>query len=84
MRDRRFTRKTSGFSKRLYQHSNQFALWVLAYNFVRQHSGIGGVAPAIEAGITPPLHDVDWIAELVEASYPAARKRGPYRPRNSN
>ena len=77
--NRRFTRKTSGFSKRLEQHVNAFALWALAYNWTKQHSSLGGVTPAMEAGLTPHLFDVDWIAELVEASYEPPGRRGPYR-----
>lgn len=35
------------------------------------------------AGVDPVLHDVGWIAELVEASLPAPGPRGPYRPRKN-
>lgn len=79
--NRRFTRKTSGYSKLLEMHVHAFALWVVAYNFTKQHMSPGGVSPAMEAGLVPDLRYVDWLARLVEVSYDPPGKRGPYRPK---
>ena len=79
--NRRFTRKTSGYSKLLEMHAHAFALWVVAYNFTKQHTSLQGVTPAMEAGLVPDLRDVDWLARLVEESYDAPGRRGPYRPK---
>ena len=77
---RRFTRSTNGFSKKAERHVAMVCLYFLYYNFCRVHGSVR-VTPAMEAGIDPVAHDVDWIAELVEQSYPAPGPRGPYRSR---
>ena len=77
---RRFTRLTNGHSKKLERHVAMVALFLLYYNFCRVH-GSTRVTPAMEAGIDPVAHDVDWIAELVEQSYLPPGRRGPYKKR---
>ena len=80
MQNRRFTRLTNAFSKKLANHAYQVALYTVFYNFCRIHTTLK-MTPAMAAGITSELRDVDWIAGLVEARDPASRPRGPYRPR---
>ena len=80
MEMRRYTRKTNGFSKRFEQHCNMLALWACHYNYSRVHRTLR-VTPAMEAGLTPHLRDIDWIADLIEASYAPPSRRGPYRPK---
>ncbi len=81
---RRFTRLTNAFSKRIEFHLHMLSLYFLHYNFVRVHRTLK-VTPAMEAGITDTLRDVDWIVELVEKRTPPPPPRGPYRKReNSN
>ena len=80
MHMRRFTRKTNGFSKRIQQHIWMTALYAVYYNFCRIHGSIR-MSPAMEAGITGTLRDVDWIVSLVEARTPKAGPRGPYKKR---
>ena len=40
------------------------------------------MSPAMAAGVTNTLHDIDWIVELIEARTPPRGPRGPYRKRN--
>ena len=81
---RRFTRLTNAFSKRIEFHLHMLSLYFLHYNFVRVHRTLK-VTPAMEAGLTPTLRDMDWIVELVEKRTPPPKPRGPYRkPKDSN
>jgi IS1 family transposase len=64
MSQRRFTRLTNGFSKKLQNHIAAVALYVAHYNFCRVHEA-HRVTPAMQLGIT----DHVWsIGELVEAA----------------
>ena len=77
---RRFTRLTNAFSKKLENHAHHVALMLTYYNFCRIHKTLR-MTPAMGAGLTGELRDVDWIAGLVEARDPAPGPRGPYKPR---
>jgi hypothetical protein len=48
---RRFTRLTTGFSKKLANHEAAVTLHFMHYNFVRIHQTLG-VTPAMAAGVT--------------------------------
>jgi len=50
MSNRRMTRKTNGFSKKLSNHIYQLAINFVYYNFVRTHATIK-TTPALAAGI---------------------------------
>jgi IS1 family transposase len=64
MSQRRFTRLTNGFSKKLENHMAAVALYVMHYNFCRVHEA-HRVTPAMQLG----LADHVWsIGELVEAA----------------
>ena len=78
MSNRRFTRLTNGFSKNLDKHAAMVNLFFLHYNFCRIHKTLG-VTPAMEAGITDTLRDMEWIAGLIDA-----RASKPDRPRKYN
>ena len=80
MQNRRFTRLTNAFSKKLANHAYQVALYTVFYNFCRIHKTLK-MTPAMAAGLTDELRDVEWIAGLVEARDPAPGPRGPYKPR---
>ena len=74
MTDRRFTRKTNGFSKSLENHKHSIALHIFYYNFVRIHMTLG-TTPAVASGLAKkPLYYED-IIELVDA-----RKRSLIKP----
>jgi IS1 family transposase len=78
MQNRRFTRLTNAFSKKLDNHIHALALYFAFYNFVRIHKTLK-VTPAMAAGITEKLWSLEDIAELVEARAPKPGPRGPYK-----
>ncbi len=65
---KRFARKTNAHSKKLENHVASVHLHVLHYNWCRYHETIR-CAPAMEAGLSKTLHDVEWIAELADSHY---------------
>ena len=80
MQQRRFTRLTNAFSKKLENHMAAVALYAAHYNFCRVHEALR-VTPAMHLGIT----DHVWtIGELVGAALdgvvePAPKRRhGPF------
>jgi hypothetical protein len=52
MQNRRFTRLTNGFSKKLANHSYMIAITMVYYNFCRKHRSLKGQTPAMVAGLT--------------------------------
>jgi IS1 family transposase len=78
MHMRRFTRLTNGFSKKIENHIHQVALHFMYYNFVRIHSALR-VTPAMAAGVSDRLWEIDDIVALVEANDPKQVRRGPYK-----
>ena len=75
---RRFTRLTNGFSKKLENHLHMLSLYFVHYNFVRIHKTLK-CTPAMAAGVSNTLHDMEWIVGLIDARAPAPKKRGPYK-----
>lgn len=75
---RRFTRLTNGFSKKLENHLHMLSLYFVHYNFVRIHKTLK-VTPAMEAGVSNELHDMEWIVGLIDENTPEPKKRGPYK-----
>lgn len=80
MQQRRFTRLTNAFSKKLENHCAAVALYVAHYNFCRVHETLR-VTPAMQLGIT----DHVWsIRELVDAALdgtvepPRGRRAGAF------
>ncbi len=80
---RRYTRLTNAFSKRIDNHCHALALYFVYYNFVRIHKSLR-VTPAMAAGVTDTLRDVEWIVSLIDARAPKPGPRGLYKKRNSN
>ena len=76
MANRRFTRKTNAFSKKLSKHQAMMHLFALYYNFCRIHQTLR-VTPAMEAGIDNRLHDMGWIVDLIEKITEPPKKPGP-------
>ena len=58
MQNRRFTRLTNSFSKRIEYHRAALALTFFYYNFCMKHSSLRGKTPAMAAGITTTI----WTA----------------------
>lgn len=52
MQNRRFTRLTNAFSKKLENHALMLAISMVYYNFCRKHKSLGGQTPAMAAGLT--------------------------------
>ena len=82
MHMRRFTRLTNGFSKKIDNHAQAVALHCTYYNFVRIHKTLR-CTPAMAAGLTDRLWEVEDIGTLIEPAEAAQEKkvRGPYKPR---
>lgn len=78
---RRFTRLTNGFSKKLANHLNMLSLYFVHYNFVRIHKTLK-MTPAMAAGVSKTLHDMEWIVGLIDANTPAPKKRGSYKKKD--
>lgn len=52
MTNRRFTRLTNAFSKRIEMHRYSIAMTFFAYNLIKKHKSLGGKTPAMAAEIT--------------------------------
>ncbi|HEX9808872.1 MAG TPA: transposase, partial [Alphaproteobacteria bacterium] len=81
MQQRRFTRLTNGFSKKLENHKAAVSLYVAHYNLCRVHEALR-VTPAMALGVTDHI----WsIGELIEAATmggapePEGRRVGGFR-----
>ncbi len=81
---RRFTRLTNAFSKKIENHCHALALYFVWYNFCRQHKSLGGISPAMAAGVSNTLHDMEWIVFLIDERAPKPGPRGSYKKKNSN
>jgi len=78
MHNRRFTRLTTGFSKKLENHAYSVALFATYYNFCKIHKTLR-VTPAMQAGVSDRVWDVVDIVKLVEDAEPKPGQRGPYK-----
>ena len=63
---RRFTRLTNAFSKKVENHAHAIALHFMYYNFVRIHQTLR-ITPAMAAGVTDRLWEINDIVGLLEA-----------------
>lgn len=80
---RRFTRLTNAFSKKVTNHYHMLSLYFLYYNFVRIHKALR-MTPAMSAGLSKGLRDMEWIVGLLDARAAKPRRPKKYRPRISN
>lgn len=79
------TRLADSFAKGLENHVHHTALFTVHHNWCRIDATTERT-PAMAAGLTRELCDVDWLAEMVEARRPKPKKPGPakgtkYKPR---
>jgi len=81
MGNRRFTRLTNAFSKKVDNHLHMLSLYFVHYNFCRMHKSLR-MSPAMAAGVSQTLRDVEWIVSLVDAIETAPKPRGPYKKRS--
>lgn len=66
MHQRRMTRLTNAFSKKVENHAHAMALHFLYYNFVRIHKTLR-TTPAMAAGVTKRLWEMSDVVEVLEA-----------------
>jgi IS1 family transposase len=74
MKNRRFTRLTNAFSKKIENHTAAIALGYFAYNFIKIHRTLR-VTPAMQAGVTDRLWDVEDLVAAWEASERRAERQ---------
>ena len=77
----RLTRLTNAFSNKFENHCHALALYFVWYNFCRQHKSLGGISPAMAAGISDTLHDIEWIVGRIDARAPMPEPREPCKKR---
>jgi IS1 family transposase len=65
MQMRRFTRLTTGYSKKIKNHCHMVALYTVWYNWIRTHKA-HRVTPAMAAGLTEKLMDMTDVARLID------------------
>jgi IS1 family transposase len=74
MRNRRMTRLTNGYSKKLENHMAALSLYFMAYNFIHVHSTLTkerkGVhtTPAMAAGVADHVWKVEEIINLLDSN----------------
>ena len=82
MHQRRFTRLTNGFSKKLENHEAAVALFVAHYNLCRVHETIR-MTPAMAMGVSDHIWSIgELVAKALAEPEPAPtpwRKGGPFR-----
>jgi IS1 family transposase len=74
MRNRRFTRLTNAFSKKLENHEHAVALYFFAYNFIFRH-GTLRMPPALKAGVADHWWTYEELVELIDRA--EAEKKNP-------
>ncbi len=82
-----FTRLTNGFSKKVENHAHAIAIHCMHYNFCRIHKTLR-VTPAMQAGLSSHVWEIEELAALVEAEEQktissGALKRGKYKTKIS-
>jgi IS1 family transposase len=65
MNNRRFTRLTNAFSKKLESHKHAAAIHFMHYNFCRIHQTLR-VTPAMEAGLTDHVWTLEEVVALIQ------------------
>lgn len=78
MGNRRFTRLTNAFSKKIDNHLHMLSLYFVHYNFCRINKA-AGASPAMAAGISDTLRDVEWIVGLIDAGATEPNRPKTYR-----
>ena len=75
MSQRRFTRLTNAFSKKLANHVHSFSMWSLWYNFGRVHQSLKRQTPAMAAGVARQRWTAREVIDLIDE-----RRRNPAQP----
>lgn len=72
---RRYSRKTDAHSKKIEYQRAHMHLYCTWYNWCRVHESLR-CTPAMEAGLTEQMHDLNLVLDLIEA-----RRKPPVRPK---
>jgi hypothetical protein len=81
MQQRRFTRLTNAFSKKLENQEAAVAFYATHYNFCRVHETLR-VTPAMQLGVTDHIWSIGELVDAAlsnEAPKPIGRNIGPFR-----
>ncbi|WP_291390099.1 DDE-type integrase/transposase/recombinase [Devosia sp.] len=78
MHNRRFTRLTNAFSKKIDNHIHMLSLYFVFYNFCRIHKTLR-VTPAMAAGISDTVRDMDWIVGMIDEVAPRPNRPTRYK-----
>ena len=78
MANRRFTRLTNAFSKKLANHGHMIALYTVWYNFVKMHKTLK-MTPALAANVSTTLWSIDDLVALVDKHDAAKPRQKPGR-----
>ncbi len=81
MGNRRFTRLTNAFSKKIDNHLHMLSLYFVHYNFCRINKTLK-VSPAMAAGVSDTLHDVECIVGLIDARAPKPGRPKAYKKKD--
>jgi hypothetical protein len=76
MTNRRYTRLTNGFSKKIENHAASVALGYFAYNFIKIRRTLR-ITPAMAAGVTGKIWEVSDLVVAWEA-YERREERAAY------
>lgn len=68
MGNRRFTRLTNGFSKKVENHEHAMAVFFMHYNFCRVHQTLR-VTPAMQAGLTDHVWELSDMVALLDSTH---------------
>ncbi len=78
MANRRFTRLTNAFSKKLENHVHMIALYTVWYNFVKMHKTLK-MTPALKANVVDTLWSMSDLVALIDAWDDAQPRKKPGR-----
>jgi IS1 family transposase len=78
MANRRFTRLTNAFSKKLANHCHMVALYTVWYNFVKMHRTLK-MTPSLAANVSSTLWSIDDLVALVDEHDAAKPRQKPGR-----
>jgi len=78
MQQRRFTRLTNGFSKKLENHAAAVSLYVAHYNLCRVHEALR-TTPAMALGMTDHIWTIGELIEAATGPEPEGRQVGRFR-----
>jgi len=77
-KNRRYTRLTNGFSRKVANLEHSLNVGFMVYNFVRVHGSLR-VSPAMQAGVADHLWTYEEVVGLLEAAEPSAVEVGATR-----